>query len=105
MKNILGMIGLAKRAGALSVGAVACEASIKSRTAKLVIVAVDASDNSRKTVKDSCSYYKIPCLEFSDMENLGRFSGGGEKAVIAVNDENFASALIQKIQGVQGKDR
>lgn len=105
MNNILGMLGLAKRAGLLSSGAFGCEEAIKSGQAKLVIYAQDASDNTKKTINNSCSYYKVPCIEFSDMESLGRYSGGGDKAVVTVNDEKFAAAIMQKIEMVYGKDR
>ncbi len=105
MNNILGMIGLAKKAGYLSSGTYMCETSIKSGISKLVIIAEDASSNTKKSITDSCIYRKVPCIEFSDMYNLGKFSGGGEKAVLSVNDEKFADALLQKIKCIYGKDR
>lgn len=105
MIDILGLIGLSKKAGKLSAGTFACETSIKSHDAKLIIIATDASHNSKKTIKDSCSYYKVPFVEFSDMDSLGKYSGGGQKAAVSVNDDNFATAIKQKIEMVQRKDR
>lgn len=105
MEKLLGMIGLAKRAGYVSVGGFACESAVKSRTSKLIILAADASHNTKKTIIDSCAYYNIPFLEFSDMKNLGKFTGGGEKAVISINDRNFADSIKKKFDGIQRKDR
>ena len=93
MKKLLGMVGLAKRAGKISTGAFVCDKMIKTRRAKLVILASDASDNTKKTVTDSCKFYNIKLIELSDMANLGHITGGGERAVVSVNDNNFAKAI------------
>lgn len=105
MEKVLGMIGLAKRAGALSTGTFGCEEAIKAKQSKLIIIAEDASDKSKKMFIDSCMYYKVPFIIFSDKLNLGKFTGGGEKIVISVNDANFAKALNEKIAAEQRKDR
>ena len=105
MEKILGMIGLAKRARALCAGGFLSEDAIKSGNAKFVIIASDASDRSKKNIINSCEYYKVPYVEFSDMQSLGKVTGGGEKSVLAVTDMNFAKALKEKIGAVQRKDR
>ncbi len=105
MEKTLGMIGLAKRARALCGGGFLCEDAIKSGKARLVILAMDASDRSKKNIINSCEYYKVPYVEFSDMQSLGKVTGGGEKAVLAITDSNFAKALKEKIGALQRKDR
>ena len=49
--KVLSMIGLAARAGALCSGEYAVEKAVKSRHGKLVIVAGNASDNTKKCLK------------------------------------------------------
>ncbi len=93
MKKIYGMIGMAKRAGKISTGAFICEKMIKSKQAKLVFLATDASDNTKKSIQNSCKFYNVKLIEFSDMETLGHYTGGGDRAVISVNDDNFAKAI------------
>lgn len=106
MDNILGFIGLAKRAGKVSAGEFICSKSIKDRSAKLIVIAQDASENTKKTLMDSCRHYRVEYLLFSDKDHLGQYTGGGSKAVISINDENFAKSLKEKIQGTaEGKDR
>ena len=105
MEKILGMIGLAKRARALCGGAFLTEEAIKSGKARFVIVACDASEKSKKNIINSCEYYKVPYVEFSDMLSLGKVTGGGEKAVLTITDSNFAKALKEKIGAIQRKDR
>lgn len=89
------MLGMAKRAGKVSSGEFICSKAIKRREAKLVILAEDASENTKKSIKNSCTYYNVKCIEYADMQLLGKFCGGGERAVAAVNDENFAKTIIE----------
>ena len=94
--KILSMTGMAKRAGKISAGSFGCEQSIKSGAARLVIIASDASENTRKSITDSCRFYKVPFIEYSNMISLGRCIGTDERAVISVNDNNFASAISDR---------
>ena len=93
LNKLFGMLGLAKRAGKVSTGAFVCDKMIKSGRARLVILAGDASQNTKKSVRDSCRYYKIKLIEISDMAALGHATGGGDRAVVSVNDNNFAKAI------------
>ncbi len=92
-EKFLGLIGLAKRAGKVSGGEFICRQSIKSKKAKLVIIARDASKNTQKSIKNSCAFYKVEYIECATMQDLGKFTGGGERAVISINDENLAKAI------------
>ena len=93
MRKLFGMLGLAKRAGKVSTGAFICGKMIKSGRARLVILARDASENTKKSVRDSCKHYRVKLIEASDMAELGHATGGGERAVVSVNDNNFAKAI------------
>lgn len=93
MDKLLSMTGLARRAGKVSSGSVGCEQAIKGKTAQLVIIAADASDNTKKAFTDSCSYYGVKVIEYADMYSLGKCIGADERAVVSVNDKNFAKAI------------
>ena len=45
--KFLGMLGLAKRAGKVQTGEDICSKAVKSGVSKLIIVACDASDNTK----------------------------------------------------------
>lgn len=95
MTKLLNMIGLAKRAGKISTGSFICEKMIKSRTAKLVVLAADASENTKKTICDSCKFYDVYVIEAATMDTLGHAVGADAlRAVISVNDNNFAKAIL-----------
>lgn len=95
MNKLLNMLGLAKRAGKISTGSFICEKMIKSNNARLVVVAKDASKNTKKAIFDACGYHKVRIMEYSDMLSLGNAVGAGApRAVVSVNDNNFAKAIL-----------
>ena len=96
MDSVLGMIGLAKRAGKVVTGAEICGAAIKKGRSGLIIIAGDISENSRKAITDTCKYYKVKYIEYADKEKLGKITGSQERAVISVNDRGFAKAVLEK---------
>lgn len=94
--KVLSMLGMAKKAGKAASGEFACDKSVKDGSSCLVIIANDASDNTKKSIQNSCAYYQVKYFMYADMESIGRFTGGGSKAAATVNDENFANAILKK---------
>jgi len=99
-KKILSMFGLAARAGRLASGEFQTETAVKSGTAYLVVVAEDASENTRKLFSDKCSFYKIPVITLGTKEELGHAIGKEFRASLAILDEGFASAVMKKIESL-----
>ncbi|MCR4690282.1 MAG: ribosomal L7Ae/L30e/S12e/Gadd45 family protein [Lachnospiraceae bacterium] len=97
-KKILSFLGLANRAGKVASGEFSAEAAVKDRKAKLVIIAADASDNTKKLFHDKSSYYGIPILTFGTKETLGGAIGKQMRASLAILDEGFAEKLKEMIQ-------
>lgn len=91
------MIGLAQKAGRIAGGAFAAEKAIRQETACLVILAADASDNTKKKFINMASWHHVPLLEFLNREELGRRIGRAERAVLAVTDPNFAEAIRKQL--------
>ena len=89
----LSMLGLAKRAGKVVSGEFMVEKSVKSGRAYLVIVANDASENTKKNFNDMCSWYKVPIRTGPGREALGHAIGQEMRVTVAVTDENFAAAI------------
>jgi len=96
-KNILSMFGLAARAGRLASGEFQTETAVKAGNAFLVIVAEDASDNTKKLFQDKCSFYKVPVITLGTKEELGHAIGKEFRASLAILDEGFANAIIKKM--------
>ncbi len=99
MKNnkALSMIGLATRAGKVAAGEFSVETAIKKREAHLVIIAEDASENTKKQFRDMGNYRKIPVCFYGNKESLGLCTGRGYRASIAITDAGFANTIKKLI--------
>ena len=104
--KILSFIGICMKAGHLVSGEFSVEKAVKSGHAWLVLVAADASANSKKQYTNMCTYYQVPLYFISSKEELGHALGKEYRASLAVQDENMAKALIKKLQdaGVEPVD-
>ena len=99
-KRILSMLGLAAKSGNLVSGEFSTEKAVKERKARLVIVAVDASEATKKNFRNLCGYYKVPVFFCADKEVLGHSIGKLFRASAAVTDEGLARAIL----GLTGQD-
>ena len=95
--KVLSLAGLAARAGKVESGEFAVEKAIKTGKAYLVIAAEDASFNTEKKFRNSCAWYHVEFRKYSDKEALGHAIGRQQRAVIAVNDEGFAKAILASV--------
>ena len=56
----LGLIGIATKARKVVSGEFMTESAVKSGSAMLVILADDASDNTKKKFSNMCEFYEVP---------------------------------------------
>lgn len=98
-KGKLQMLSLVMKSGRLSAGEYQCEESIKKGTSYFVIIAEDASDNTRKKFVDKCEYRDIPYRVFGKKEELGRLIGKAERSVVSIEDEQFGIQFIRRFGG------
>ena len=97
----LSMLGLATKAGKVVTGEFSTEKAVKSSTAFLVVVAADASDNTKKKFRNMCEYYQVTMREFSDKISLGNACGKEFRASLAVVDMGLAQAVLKAIDKVE----
>lgn len=91
MNRLLHFIGIAYRAGKVKKGAFSVEKAIKDGSALLVVLAEDASDNTKDKFISQCKYYGVKCFAAESKEMLGAVSGGGtNRGSLAITDEGFA---------------
>lgn len=96
--KVLSLLGLAMRGRNLVSGEFQTVESIKSGTAYLVIVAQDASANTKKLFKDKCSFYEIPVHEYGTKEDLGRAIGKDLRSSLGVCDAGLAAAILKQLE-------
>ena len=94
----LNLIGLCRKAGKITFGTTMVEDSIKSHKAKLVIMAVDSSEKSKKNMNLICDNYNVPFYEYSTIEDISKYIGERNKSVIGITDINFAKELIKRLE-------
>lgn len=99
MQNrILSFLGIATKAGKTVSGEYSVEKAVKENRAALVLVAEDASDNTRKMFGNMCLFYHVPIYIYGTKEELGKAAGKEMRASIAVVDEGFGKALEKQIK-------
>ncbi|MDO5702179.1 MAG: ribosomal L7Ae/L30e/S12e/Gadd45 family protein, partial [Lachnospiraceae bacterium] len=74
-EKICGYLGLAARAGRTESGEFSAEKAVKSGRAYLVVIAGDASLNTKKKFSNMCDHYEVPMLVLFDRERLGHIIG------------------------------
>lgn len=97
-EKIYSYLGLATRAGKIVSGDDSTLLELKRGNVKLVIVATDASNNTKKLFKDKSSYRNISYVYFSTKLQLGLSIGKAPRAVIGVKDEGFANKIIELLK-------
>lgn len=93
------MLGFCMKSGNIVSGEDTCKAELKRNKIYLIIVAVDASENTKKLFVDKTSYRNVPIRFIGSKEELGKSIGKNSRAVVAIKDENFALKLLQYIDG------
>ncbi|KRM72757.1 L7Ae/L30e/S12e/Gadd45 family ribosomal protein [Lacticaseibacillus brantae] len=94
MTPFLNLLGMAKRAGKLETGEGFVVNAIAKQTAKLVIVASDTSENTKKKMTDKSSFYSVPMRMPATSTELSD-AIGTKRSLIAVTDAGFAKAMLK----------
>ncbi|MBR5746459.1 MAG: ribosomal L7Ae/L30e/S12e/Gadd45 family protein [Clostridia bacterium] len=98
-KNTLGVIGLATRAGKTAPGANNTVEAVRKGKAKLVLLACDASENTKKLVSDKSRFYGAECIVCdAGTEELGRAMGKRGCAAVAITDSGFVTAFKKSVE-------
>ena len=102
--RVLSMLGMAAKAGKVESGEFSTERAVKKGRGRLVIVAEDASDNTKKMFTNMCTYYKVPVCCFGGKEELGRAMGKEMRASLAVVEEGLAKAIVKQMNLIGGSE-
>ena len=97
LNKVCSLIGLAMKAGKVVSGEFATEKEVKTGYAQLVIVAEDASDNTKKKFQNMCEFYEVPIYFYGDKDTLGHAMGKEFRASLAVTDPGFAKGITKHL--------
>ena len=95
--KIYSMLGLATKAGKVVSGEFSTEKAVKEGKAYLVIVSEEASDNTKKSFTNTCSYYQVEMRTYGSKEELGHAIGKEFRASVAILDEGFSKQIMKHI--------
>ena len=97
--NVLGLIGLAMRAGKVCFGADSVEENIIKQKVKLLIISEDSSERTKNKFTKLCEKFNVPVIIDGNIEVLSKSIGKSNKAVIGIKDKNFAESIQKKYNG------
>lgn len=98
--KILSMLGLARRAGRLSMGHDMALKSLHAGKAKMILFACDSSERLRREFQVTTEKNKISVPVFIPPVTISEihYSCGYKAGVITVDDENFSKKIISLLQ-------
>lgn len=96
--KVFSLLGIAMRGHNLVSGELQTLEAIKKGSAMLVIIAEDASDNTKKLFADKCLFYEVPVYNYGTKEDLGRAIGKDLRSSVGVCDAGLADAIIKRLE-------
>lgn len=112
VEKALSYVGFAARSGKLAAGTDQVLTEVRrasSRSASdgiAVLLATDASDRTKKQVRDKCAFYKVSLFEITCSDELSRAAGKkGALSAICITDKNLVAAVINTLKETDGKNQ
>lgn len=99
--KLLGLLGLARRAGKVSLGHDAVLDAMKAGTAELCLLSADASERLYKELvraSENLTHAHVPIYKTDyTMDGFGMCLGAKKTAVLSVNDRGFAKRITEEL--------
>lgn len=94
-EKLLSLLGFAARARRLVFGTELCRTAARAGQISLVVIAADASQNTKKRVVDACKYYGCDVCQSVVPSSIlaSRLGKSGITAVVGLNDHNFIAGI------------
>jgi ribosomal protein L7Ae-like RNA K-turn-binding protein len=99
-KKACSLIGLAFKAGKLVSGEDTTLIELKKNKLSLVIIAEDASDNTKKLFIDKTTFRKVPYIISLSKDDFGIALGKSGRAVIGIKGKGFTNKIKSLLMDV-----
>lgn len=96
--RVLSMLGLAMKGNHAVSGEFQTVNAVRDGSAALVLVAEDASENTKKLFRDKCSFYEVKLYLYGTKESLGKAMGKEIRSCAAVTSAGLAKSIINRIE-------
>lgn len=101
--KVLSLLGVCQRAGKVESGNFLCGEALTRGRAKLILIAGDAKENTRKDLENGCRSRGVPFRIYADKERLGHAIGKSMRSCAAITDDGLARNLIRVLDSQQGE--
>lgn len=95
--DILAMLGLARRAGAVIMGSEPVRQSVRGGNVALVVLAEDAAPGQAAKVERLLAHGSVPWRRFGTRVELGAALGGPPYSAVALTRAGFADRLLVEL--------
>ena len=104
--GLIGLLGIARKAGKAEVGEESVSAAAKGHKARVLLLASDAGDRTRRHAEalsgeGGCPLLPVPLAK----AELGGAVGRGSCAILALTDIGLANAAVKKLEAVDPEIR
>jgi len=100
----LTLLGFAQKAGKLVAGEDTVHIALKKKKVKLLIVAGDASDNTKDRANQWKASFGVELLDVLDKDTLSQAIGKSNRALIGVIDQGFATQMLKLYSSLKTSD-
>lgn len=91
------MLGISAKAGKVVSGTDIVIEKMKKKQVKLVIVAQDASEKTKKEMLFKCNEYNVQIIFCGDIDSNSKAIGKSNRAIIGILDKGLADSIIKSI--------
>ena len=98
MKRSLNYLGIAKRSGNLICGTDMVIKSLSSGKVKIIILASDASENTKDKIIKKAFYYQIQVVEVFSSNELSSAVGADHLMIMAITDDGLTKAFLKEVE-------
>ena len=100
--EVLGLLGLARRAGSVVTGTGAVRDAVRADAARLVLLAEDGAAGQVGKVANLLRHRTVPRMTWGTQEELGRAVGTAPLSALAIMDDGFARRLRAELGENEG---
>lgn len=96
--NIYGLLGISAKAGKLVSGMDATVDNIKRGRVKLIILAEEASEKTKKEMNYYSEKNNIKLIVYGNIDENSHAIGKKNRAIIAILDDGLANSILKEIE-------
>ena len=96
--KILSYMGFARKSGNLISGSNTCSITMKKGKVKLLLIAEDASDNTKDKMTGEAKARGVCVVVYGDGEEMSHAVGESGRTVFGITDVNFAQVIKKEIE-------